>query len=170
MKIVNSPFSHQETCRCGAVLKYKDSDVFSEVVENENSTIIEMSNSNEYSKLLQYIYKHEATKQVTKYIDTTPVITLRIKFKSLKHSIKCPVCSNEVNICALKNKKSKKETIFQRTIFIDKIIDNITIVEISSFNPVISRDICPLYCLFKMRLYSLVEREIISEETYDNLI
>lgn len=125
MKIVNSPFSHKETCICGNILKYKDSDIKPEQDTQTHLKVISFFEYNDRktpinSKLFKRLEKEARYSEKGEAILAANDVILKITYRYFNHYIVCPYCGHRLVIRPVdKNKKMQ--------IFYDSVIDRLSI-------------------------------------------
>lgn len=125
MKIVNSPFSHKETCTCGHILKYKDSDIKPEQATQTTLRVVSFFRNNEQnepinSALYKRLEKECRFSDKEKKILAAPDVMLKVTCRNVYHYIHCPYCGHQTQIRPI-DKTSKRQ------IYNDCIIDSLSI-------------------------------------------
>ena len=125
MKIVNSPFSHKETCTCGNILKYKDSDIKPEQDTQTHLKVISFFEYNDRkapvnTKLFKRLEKEARFSEKEKAILAANDVILKVTIRYVYHYINCPYCGHRLQIRPVdKNEKTQ--------IFYDSVIDHLSI-------------------------------------------
>ena len=153
MKILNSPFNHKEVCKCGCVLKYKDTDVISRDGGSYNTKIINLS---DYPEIFENIKKELSFYGNVNSLLTYPDTTLKISYKSVYFKIICPFCGNEIDIFTY---DTNKHEIFQEAFLGDYVLSSKT-----------ARKKEEVYKWLNIRMQLLIEKKLCPADIYENLI
>ena len=103
MKIVNSPFSHKETCTCGHILKYKDSDIKPEQSSQTNLRVVSFFKNNELNEpvnvaLYKRLEKECRFSDKERKILAEPDVILKVTCRNIYHYVDCPYCGDHLQI------------------------------------------------------------------------